>query len=401
MRLVLVSLAALPFAPLFTFEWTSIPFLVLFTVCLGAALWRFRRLHAERSGRWVLLFLVLCTLHMINPLLGLVAFEDYVRGVIPFLYVSSFFVGRILVGGKHLGTLATAIIVLGAAYSVEHLLLWRDVLGGALIRTTFETSRYLVPFPLMAFHICVQRAQAARRLVGRVCYAGLAAVLLFAMVLTGMKMLLIAAILPMPFLLYIGFRSHAVSGKAVLGYAAAAAAVLAVVWAVVPTATLVRTLRLELMEDAITQERNDGSYRYRELEMGLAWDIIQRNPVAGIGLGARFDIPWNLREGAVAYIHNSYLYLIMDFGLTGLLYFAPFAAAIASAGRSLTLDRTGHDVMGLAGALIAFVIMAAGFVIIRLIPVNVVAFMVAGAMEARRLERAPRALSRPAVAHAY
>ncbi len=66
----------------------------------------------------------------------------------------------------------------------------------------------------------------------------------------------------------------------------------------------------------------DSSLGDRYIENGYAIKQIEDHPVLGIGLGNDYrpELP-GMREGLTYYIHNSYLYIMTDTGLTGFCFF--------------------------------------------------------------------------------
>ncbi|BDC50452.1 hypothetical protein F183_A27680 [Bryobacterales bacterium F-183] len=130
-----------------------------------------------------------------------------------------------------------------------------------------------------------------------------------------------------------------------------------------------------------------GSIDTRMQENEVALQLIQRSPLIGNGLGFRFDTSGlYYQKTRVGYVHNSYLYLLMDFGLFGLLYIAmPFVALYKLTPSSLGDYR--HHAIGLILALAGLMIFSAGFAMARLIQFNVILGVLLALLEVLKRDR--------------
>jgi O-antigen ligase len=70
---------------------------------------------------------------------------------------------------------------------------------------------------------------------------------------------------------------------------------------------------------------NDPSTQWRLEENELAIPKIKEHPILGLGPGAEYRKPTRQVGGLTSYIHNGYLYMLLDFGITGFLPFLWFS----------------------------------------------------------------------------
>ena len=115
-----------------------------------------------------------------------------------------------------------------------------------------------------------------------------------------------------------------------------------------------------------------GSIDTRVQENTLALGYIETAPVLGHGVGFKFDTNGLYYDVAsVSYVHNSFLYLMMDCGVWGLLYFFPAYFACRRT-RKLRHTEYGPEVQGVVLSLVGLIIFSVGFVVVRLIQFNVI-----------------------------
>lgn len=99
----------------------------------------------------------------------------------------------------------------------------------------------------------------------------------------------------------------------------------------------------ELVDDASTQ------WRLRENELALP--VIKENPILGLGPGAEYRDPWGVWDHYMGYIHNGYLFLLINVGIVGFIPFLWFS--IAHVVKALSSWSKLHDPI-LKGIVIGF-----------------------------------------------
>ncbi len=82
-----------------------------------------------------------------------------------------------------------------------------------------------------------------------------------------------------------------------------------------------------LQSIAPTKENADFNVSSRIVEYGIAWDMFKSQPVLGNGLGVKHEMRWETSSGEsftqwVAYIHNWPLYTLMVGGVLGIITYA-------------------------------------------------------------------------------
>ncbi len=85
----------------------------------------------------------------------------------------------------------------------------------------------------------------------------------------------------------------------------------------------------------------DRSTQWRLKENELALIKIREYPLLGIGPGGPYRQPWWSGDNLTSYVHNAYLFLLMDLGIVGLLPFIWFSIVFLRRGFSAYYD--GHD----------------------------------------------------------
>jgi hypothetical protein len=375
--LTLFSLVVLPQTKL---EVESIPFLVLAGLaCIFAANTRIRQV-SSKAGLCVILFFSLCIAHVTFVLAEVVTTAEYVRGLVPFLFLGFFFITTRLTSIRNIDKLFYGIIAASLVFALENVILLPKVLSGEIWRSTYVNSNHNIPLPVVGFQFCVALALGRRSSSqAKVILLALASFMLLSSFLTGTRSLIIASLLPVAILPLI----EAPSLKKWTRYGIVLA-LLGVTFLFVPIEPLLRSARIGYSQT--------GSIDTRMQENDIAFGLIAKSPIIGNGLGFRFDTTGLYYAATrVGYVHNSLLYLLMDFGIFGLLYLAaPFYAV-----RSLKQVREGpHRDMatGLVLATMALVIDSLGFAVVRLIHYNVIFAIAIGMLEALKRDYALAAI---------
>jgi hypothetical protein len=375
MTALILTLFSLILLPLNSFEAASIPFVVLGSISAGFAL--FSNVHpcTTKTARCILAFLFVCIVHVGWVVAGSVSTEEYLRGLAPFAFLAFYFVAARLITPKNFRTLYSSLIALGLAFATQNVVLLPKVISGEVWRSTFVNPNHSIPLPVVGFHLCVslalrKQANSWHRIALMLC----AAYMLLSSLLTGTRSLIVASLLPL-FLLPL---FQGVSFRQLFRYCSALA-VLGVIALVLPKETLFKGARI-----GYTQA---GSIDTRMQENEVALDHIERSPLIGNGLGFRFDTSGlYYQKTRVGYVHNSYLYILMDFGLFGLLYIAaPFFAIWRL--NPATLGPYRQHAVGLILAVCGLMLFSLGFAMARLIQFNLLLGVLLAMAEALKRER--------------
>ncbi len=378
--LTLFSLVVLPQTKL---EVESIPFLVLAGLaCVFAANTRIRQM-SSKAGLCIVAFFTLCLIHVVFIFAEVMTTAEYVRGLIPFLFLGFFFITTRLTSSKNFKHLYYAMIAAGLVFAMENVVLLPRVLSGEIWRSTYVNTNHGIPLPLIGFHFCIALALSkGTRVQAKIILLAAASLMLLSSFLTGTRSLIIASLLPL-FLLPL---VEAPSFKKLARYGVVIA-LLGIMFLFVPIELLLRSARIGYSQI--------GSIDTRIQENNIALDLIAKSPIIGNGLGFRFDTNGlYYAVNRVGYVHNSLLYLIMDFGIFGLLYLgAPLYAV-----RSLKQVREGPHrdySLGLVLALLGLALDSLGFAIVRLIHFNVVFAIIIGMLEVLKRDHALAAICAP------
>lgn len=379
--LALFSLIVLPQTKL---EFESAPFLILATLSIVLAANTRIRQNTGKAGICIILFFCLCLLHVGFVFAGTVTTAEYVRGLVPFLFLGFYFITVRLTSSRNFRALYYGIVACAAVFALENVILLPKVLSGEIWRSTYINGNHNIPLPVVGFHFCVALAIGKQSKVPtKLVLLFLAGLMLLSSFLTGTRSLIIASLLPVLVFPLV----DAPSFKKWIRYGAATA-LLGLTFLFVPIEPLLRGARI-----GYTQS---GSIDTRIQENTIALQLIRKSPVIGNGLGFRFDTTGlYYAANRVGYVHNSVLYLIMDFGVFGLLYLGgPFYAM-----RSLQQVREGPHrdyATGLVLALLALVVDSLGFAVVRLMHYNVILAVIVGMLESLKRDyafaatRAPR-----------
>lgn len=369
MLALILSLFALVILPQTKLEIESAPFLVCAGIALVFATTSRIRQTSSRTGWMIGGFLFLCLTHVGYVFADSVTTAEYVRGLIPFLFLGFFYITIRLTSVRNLDRLYYGLIAVALVYAMQNIVLLPKVLSGEIWRSTYVNSNHNIPLPVVGFHLCVALAMGKgatfRRKLGLL---SMAALMLLSSFLTGTRSLILATLLPLTVLPF----TEAGSMKKWVRYGIGVA-MLATVFLFVPIEPLLRGARI-----GGTQE---GSIDTRMQENRVAWDLITDSPVIGNGLGFRFSTTGLYYQATrVGYVHNSLLYLLMDFGVFGLLYFAAPAFAALSLSRVRAGPHRDHAT-GIVLALLGLCLDSLGFAMVRLMQFNVVFSILVGMLE--------------------
>jgi hypothetical protein len=298
-----------------------------------------------------------------------VTVAEYVRGLIPFLFLGFYFITVRLATIQNFHRLYFGLIGVALVYALENVALLPKVVSGEIWRSTYVNSNHNIPLPLIGFHFCAALALSKRLLFSfRVGLMFVASLMLLSSFLTGTRSLIISTLFPLiilPFTEAGSLRKWARYGVAV--------ALLATTFLFVPIEPFLRGARIGGSQE--------GSIDTRMQENNVALDLIVDSPIIGNGLGFRFATTGLYYQATkVGYVHNSLLYLLMDFGMFGLLYFiAPLLAVL-----SLRQVRAGphrEHATGIIMALLALSMDSLGFAMARLMHFNLVFAVLIGMLE--------------------
>ncbi|MDQ6644838.1 MAG: O-antigen ligase family protein [Chloroflexota bacterium] len=353
----------------------DVPFLLAVAGAVIIALTkRSRRVYP--GIRSTALFLIVCTLHILFVIFGQVSGADYLRGLVPFVFVAFGWVTTKVVKEGDIPQLMTAMVVIGLVFAIQGLLELPQWLAGEIWRTTLNNPNQGIPFPLVAFHICASRVCLGTRSTrSKTWYAVACGITLLSILCTGTRSLLVGAIVPLPMMIV--FTKHRT--RLAVRLVSAIVITVAVVLITIPTVTLDRAFRIDRKNDTLRFTSGDTGISTRTEENDVAIAYFLSSPVVGTGLGYQFDTTGMYYQvERVGYVHNSFLYLLMDFGVLGILYFVPAAIVIKGLlkrfKRGPNLDEAAAA--ALVNSICALIMFAIGFVMVRVIQFNVLLFSI-------------------------
>ena len=372
--LTLIFLIILPQTKL---DVESIPFLLCAGITILFAAGSKVRQTTNKAGLAILAFWIVCVAHVGFVLSESITTTEYVRGLVPFVFLIFFFVVLRLTSLRNFQTLYYAIVAVGLLYAMENLILLPKVLTGEVWRTTFQNANHNIPLPVIGFHLCVALVAGRHaRLRVKLVLLVAAALMLLSSFLTGTRSLIIASLVP---LVVLPFAEARASMSKWARYAIVVG-LLGLIFVFVPTEVFLKGARIGASQA--------GSIDTRMQENQVSWKFFTDSPVIGNGLGFRFDTNGLYYQATrVGYVHNSYLYLLMDFGIFGLLYVLPPLLAM----RSLQGVRAGphRDVAtGLVMAVFGLLVLSFGFAMVRLMHFNLIFGVLIGMLEVLKREYA-------------
>lgn len=376
MLALVLTLFAMVILPQTRLELESAPFLVCAAIALVFA--ASSRIRQVRSKAALVIggFLFLCLAHVAFVFAGVVTTDEYVRGLIPFLFLGFFYITTRLTSLQNFRMLYLGLIAVALVYSLENVILLPKILSGEIWRSTYVNSNHNIPLPVVGFHFCVALSMSRQvQFKFKLALLALAGVMLLSSFLTGTRSLILSTLFPLIILPF----TQAGSLKKWIRYGVALT-LLATVFLFVPIEPLLRGARI-----GGTQE---GSIDTRMQENRVAWDFITESPIIGNGLGFRFSTTGLYYQATrVGYVHNSLLYLLMDFGVFGLLYFIAPLCAVQSLKQVRAGPHRDHAV-GVFMALMAVSMDSLGFAMARLMHFNIVFSILIGMLEVLKREYA-------------
>ncbi|KAB0480397.1 O-antigen ligase like membrane protein [Pseudomonas reinekei] len=145
---------------------------------------------------------------------------------------------------------------------------------------------------------------------------------------------------------------------------------------------------------AQTKENADFNVTSRVVEYGIAWDMFKSHPILGNGLGVKHEMRWETSSGEsftqrVAYIHNWPLYTLMVGGLLGIITYAlVLLGPIFSRVTSIRIESAHWTI--LRTVVLTMVIYGLFFAVFRLITFNLLLATAWGLILTQTLSRAPK-----------
>jgi hypothetical protein len=143
-----------------------------------------------------------------------------------------------------------------------------------------------------------------------------------------------------------------------------------------------------------TKENADFNVSSRVVEYGIAWDMFKSHPVLGNGLGVKHEMRWETSNGEsftqwVAYIHNWPLYILMVGGLLGIITYALILLGpILFRVTSVRVESTHWTI--LRSVVMTMAIYGLFFAVFRLITFNLLLATAWGIILTQALSRAPK-----------
>lgn len=109
--------------------------------------------------------------------------------------------------------------------------------------------------------------------------------------------------------------------------------------------------------ESITAGSEDDSFYWRSIAWRSGLERFKENPIFGIGTGQRVivEMKWLTQNVEVRSIHNSYLSILIQFGLIGLAVFATFIFSLL---KRLYAFRNNYSTMAVGSVLIFFLVAA-------------------------------------------
>lgn len=374
-NLMLLTLIMVPVIHSGGLEWGDFPFLVA-SVCMAlyaaGSRWALRQ---DMATDCIYAFCCLCVVHVVFVITGHVSLSDYVRGLIPFVFLSYLAMFRRLIHGRAVQTCYWGITMCGVLYATQALYSVPEMLSGSISRTTAVNLNSVIPIPLIAELFAAAYLFEHRRLrvLKRLTCGGIVALCFVSSVLSGTKSLVLGCTVPLAYPLLLR-PQRLISWFVKMGLALTSVCV--VLTSVIPFDVLLRAARISIDESGTVSTLDEASISRRSDENKAALELFLSAPVLGNGLGFKFDTSAYYRsspndEERVGYVHNGPLYLLMDFGLAGLMYLVAPMSTVAYSTQYLKKHRS-PPLMGVTMAIIGCLIYLNFFAMVRLIQFNVV-----------------------------
>jgi O-antigen ligase len=319
LQLMLFTTSIMPYIPQFD-KPLAYPFFVALPVFFLAYVGtRQQSLLSSQHGIILLAFLGVCVFSFSTAMAESTGFGEWFRGVVPFLMLGTFLVmprldrpadAAFVIDAFHITCLLWAIRILGEGATVLP-----GLISGDIGRLTYVVADTQAPYQLIGFTISLfSPTRFATRfrwpLVGGFAFVILACAYRSQFVLAGLLCLV-----------YLGTKKQFV----ILGVLlfTGGSVLLAAQAIEIPVVSSV----LQRFEDSDEKE----TFGRRGLEIQVAWDAWMEAPVVGRGLGFQLstsEVAESTSEHEIAdkvgYIHNVWMYMLMDLGLLGLATYVAF-----------------------------------------------------------------------------
>jgi len=135
----------------------------------------------------------------------------------------------------------------------------------------------------------------------------------------------------------------------------------------------------------------DGNVSTRIEEYRIAWQMFLDHPLLGNGLGVKHEMRWETPEGkslyqSVGYVHNWPLYILMVGGATGLFaYFATLLGPVLSGLSSLKTESNARTIVRMV--LLTMAVYGLFFAVFRLVTFNLILAAAWGYIYLRRVPK--------------
>lgn len=159
--------------------------------------------------------------------------------------------------------------------------------------------------------------------------------------------------------------------------------------------------RLSLLSGAAWKRKGDFNVMSRLEEYKIAWEMFLSHPVLGNGMGIKHGMRWETSEGVsftemVAYIHNWPLYMLMVGGLLGFLVYSLVIAGPVLYRLTSLRSESAHLTV-VRAAVMTLAVYGLFFAVFRLISFNLLLAAAWGVVFAHKWSRENRASSAHAV----
>lgn len=412
--------------------------LLLAVVLFGAVVRQKKNNHRIGSmfgvfGSFVLIMCGLLTINLVVAHLNQISFGQWLRGIVPFLFILAFVPVAILIGHNEerhfwFGCSVGALITLMAGYVVAYYFAnslwqpyWNLTIDGEVVRVSkqvamnFPDSAYgplldritmqvqrstdaILPVGMVAGFVV---AVLARGVQGTLLGMCLSLISLASILTTFTRSMLLSAVLVLGifalFVLvcrrdYIPKMLWLMIGLITAGFTFVFATGMERVW-IGRMAWLFESIGMfsQVELSGVAPDKMDGNVSTRLDEYRIAWQMFMDHPLFGNGLGVKHEMRWETTEGvslyqSVGYVHNWPLYMLMVGGLVGLgAYFAALLRPVFSELSFLPAESNERTIV--RTILLTMAVYGLFFAAFRLVTFNLILAAALGCIYSRRVPK--------------
>lgn len=276
-------------------------------------------------NKFVVVFFIICLISGVYGCINENQISDFIRGIIPFCWYCYIIVFSSEKYNLEYNKIINFLGIIASVYSLRIIVYYIIfVMLGDSTRVTLNLSTATSPVTIVGILIFTYLFIFNKNKYRKLYFAGII-LCYFAMNLTITKSMIIATILGIIVLLsLIVFILTKIKAEKKILKQGIKDILIIIMALIVVTGIVYMTTnmaqRWESAAQAVVSNESDGSVAPRLIEYSVAYENWKESPVLGKGLGFRWHSDKLPYANGVIFMHNIIAYLLLDFGIVGIIY---------------------------------------------------------------------------------